>query len=49
MEFEGATYNSLSGSYPVFVLDKPETFDRTDGFFDSEVFTFDRVFGDGGL
>ena len=49
MEFEGATYNTLSGSYPVFVLDKPETFDRTDGFFDSEVFTFDRVFGDGGL
>ena len=48
IEFEGATYNSLSGSYPVFVLDKPETFDRTDGFFDSTEFTFDRVFGDGG-
>jgi len=48
IDFERGTYNSLSGSYPVFVLDKPETFDRTDGFFDSETFTFDRVFGDGG-
>ena len=47
IEFEGGTWNSLSGSYPVFVLDAPETFDRTDGYFDSTEFTFDRVFGDG--
>ena len=48
LEFERGTWNDLSGNYPVFVADRPETFDaETGGFFSSGQLTFDRSYGDG--
>lgn len=47
LEFEIGTYESLSGSFPVFVQNQPETFDAATAFFDNTTLTFDRVSGDG--
>ena len=47
LELESETWISLSGSYPVFLTDKPETWDTENIFFDSTNFTFDRSIGDG--
>ena len=47
IEYEKGTWASLPGSYPVFVPDQPETWDASDGYFDSTSLTFDIVFGDG--
>ena len=47
LEFERGTFESLSGSFPVFVQNQPETFDAATAFFDNTTLTFDRVSGDG--
>ena len=47
IEYEKGTWASLPGSYPVFVPDQPESWDASDGYFDSTSLTFDIVFGDG--
>ena len=47
LEYERGTWDSLAGSYLPFVEDQPETFDASDGYFDSSELTFDREFGDG--
>ena len=47
LELESGTWVSVSGSYPVFVPDQPETWDTSQGFFDSTNLSFDIEFGDG--
>ena len=48
LEYERGTWNSLSGSYSVFVGDKAEKFDaQKGGFFSSGQLTWDRSYGDG--